>query len=87
MIQISRSIGDAYMKHAEYNREPLNQRLRFSGPMNMPILSAKPTIISHPLCQNDSFLIFASDGLWEQLSNEEAVNIVHNHPHGVRFHL
>ncbi|MBA0685095.1 hypothetical protein Goari_026635, partial [Gossypium aridum] len=80
IIQVSRSIGDVYMKHAQYNREPINAKFRLPKPMNMPILSANPTIISHALHPNDSFLIFASDGLWEHLSNEKAVAIVHSHP-------
>lgn len=81
IIQVSRSIGDVYMKHAQYNREPINGKFRLPEPMNMPILSATPSIISHPLQPNDSFLIFASDGLWEHLSNEKAVDIVQSHPH------
>ncbi|XP_015574757.1 probable protein phosphatase 2C 42 [Ricinus communis] len=81
IIQVSRSIGDVYMKHARFNREPINGKFRLPEPMNMPILSANPTIISHPLQPNDSFLIFASDGLWDHLSNEKAVDIVHSHPH------
>ncbi|KAK8504993.1 hypothetical protein V6N13_022839 [Hibiscus sabdariffa] len=80
IIQVSRSIGDVYMKHARYNREPINGKFRLPEPMHMPILSASPTIISHALQPNDSFLIFASDGLWEHLSNEKAVDIVHSHP-------
>ncbi|XP_020254956.1 probable protein phosphatase 2C 36 isoform X2 [Asparagus officinalis] len=80
IIQVSRSIGDAYMKHAQYNTEPINMKFRLSEPMSMPILTANPTIISHHLQPSDSFLIFASDGLWEHLSNEKAVEIVHNHP-------
>ncbi|KAH7513484.1 probable protein phosphatase 2C 42 [Ziziphus jujuba] len=80
IIQVSRSIGDVYMKHAQYNREPINAKFRLPEPMNMPILTANPTILSHPLHPNDSFLIFASDGLWEHLSNEKAVEIVHKHP-------
>ncbi|KAJ9181791.1 hypothetical protein P3X46_005849 [Hevea brasiliensis] len=56
-------------------------KFRLPEPMNMPILSAKPTIISHPFQPNDSFLIFASDGLWEHSSNEKAVDIVHSHLH------
>ncbi|KAJ1435928.1 PPM-type phosphatase domain [Sesbania bispinosa] len=34
----------------------------------------------HKLHPDDQFLIFASDGLWEQLSNQEAVDIVSNNP-------
>ncbi|XP_004295069.1 PREDICTED: probable protein phosphatase 2C 42 isoform X1 [Fragaria vesca subsp. vesca] len=81
IIQVSRSIGDVYMKHAEFNREPIAAKFRLPEPMNMPIMSATPTILSHALHPNDSFLIFASDGLWEHLSNEKAVEIVHKHPH------
>ncbi|XP_021730360.1 probable protein phosphatase 2C 42 [Chenopodium quinoa] len=81
IIQVSRSIGDFYMKHAQYNREPINAKFRLSEPIHMPILTAIPSIVSHHLQPNDSFLIFASDGLWEHLSNETAVDIVHSHPH------
>ncbi|XP_031257770.1 probable protein phosphatase 2C 42 isoform X2 [Pistacia vera] len=80
IIQVSRAIGDVYMKHAQYNREPINAKFRLPEPMNMPILTANPSIISQPLHPNDSFLIFASDGLWEHLSNQKAVDIVHSHP-------
>ncbi|XAR56983.1 Phosphoprotein phosphatase [Bertholletia excelsa] len=81
IIQVSRSIGDVYMKHAHYNRGPINGKFKLYEPINMPILTATPSIISHPLHPNDCFLIFASDGLWEHLSNEKAVEIVHSHPH------
>ncbi|KAJ4825239.1 hypothetical protein Tsubulata_039372 [Turnera subulata] len=80
IIQVSRSIGDVYMKHAQFNREPIQAKFRLPEPMNMPIMSASPTILSHLLHPNDSFLIFASDGLWEHLSNEKAVDIVHSNP-------
>ncbi|CAH8337718.1 unnamed protein product [Eruca vesicaria subsp. sativa] len=80
IIQVSRSIGDMYMKRQEFNREPINQKFRIAEPIKRPLMSATPTILSHPLHPNDLFLIFASDGLWEHLSNERAVEIVHNHP-------
>jgi pyruvate dehydrogenase phosphatase len=84
-MQVSRSIGDVYMKDARYNREPIKEKFRLPEPMDMPIMSATPTIMSHHLQPNDSFLIFASDGLWEHLSNEKAVDIVHSNPRAVRF--
>ncbi|KAK3444375.1 hypothetical protein EUGRSUZ_A00383 [Eucalyptus grandis] len=80
IIQISRSIGDVYLKHARFNTEPLNPKFRLPQPLNMPILTADPAIISHLIHPNDSFLIFASDGLWEHLTNEKAVEIVNSHP-------
>ncbi|KAJ0044616.1 hypothetical protein Pint_06158 [Pistacia integerrima] len=80
IIQISRSIGDAYLKKAEFNREPLLPKFRLPEPFHKPILKAEPTILVQELDSEDQFVIFASDGLWEHLSNQEAVDIVHNYP-------
>ncbi|XP_047310679.1 probable protein phosphatase 2C 46 [Impatiens glandulifera] len=81
LIQISRSIGDVYLKKAEYNREPLYQKFRLREPIKKPILSSDPAITVQEILPDDQFLIFASDGLWEHFSNQEAVDIVQNHPH------
>ncbi|KAL6224449.1 hypothetical protein ACLB2K_003304 [Fragaria x ananassa] len=81
LIQISRSIGDVYLKKPEFNREPLYAKFRLREPFKRPILSADPAISVHELQPHDQFLIFASDGLWEHLSNQEAVDIVQSHPH------
>lgn len=81
LIQISRSIGDVYLKKPEFNREPLYAKFRLREPFRRPILSAEPSITIHPLQPHDRFLIFASDGLWEHLTNQEAVDIVQKHPH------
>ncbi|CAI8613331.1 unnamed protein product [Vicia faba] len=77
---ISRSIGDVYLKKAEFNREPLYPKFRLREPFKMPILSSEPSISVHQLQPHDQFIIFASDGLWEHLSNQEAVDIVQNNP-------
>ncbi|KAK1432607.1 hypothetical protein QVD17_09504 [Tagetes erecta] len=81
LIQISRSIGDVYLKKAEFNREPLYAKFRLRDPIRRPILSSDPSISVHEIQPHDQFLIFASDGLWEHLSNQEAVDIVQNNPH------
>ncbi|KAJ6772883.1 PROTEIN PHOSPHATASE 2C 38-RELATED [Salix koriyanagi] len=83
LIQISRAIGDAYLKRAEFNREPLLARFRLPEPFNKPILKAEPTILVQKLYPEDQFLIFASDGLWEHLSNQEAVDFVRSCPRNV----
>ncbi|CAN4118935.1 unnamed protein product [Withania somnifera] len=81
LIQISRSIGDAYLKKSEFNQAPLLARFRLPEPFSEPILSAEPSISIHKLISSkDQFVIFASDGLWDHLNNQEAVDIVHNHP-------
>ncbi|KAF5798571.1 putative protein-serine/threonine phosphatase [Helianthus annuus] len=80
LIQISRSIGDVYLKKAEFNREPLYAKFRLRDPIRRPILTADPSISMHEIQPTDQFIIFASDGLWEHFSNQEAVDIVQNHP-------
>ncbi|XP_004248644.1 probable protein phosphatase 2C 60 isoform X1 [Solanum lycopersicum] len=80
IIQITRSIGDVYLKKAEFNREPLYAKFRLRESFQRPILSADPAILVHPVQPQDQFIIFASDGLWEHLSNQDAVDIVQNHP-------
>ncbi|CAA0814475.1 Probable protein phosphatase 2C 38 [Striga hermonthica] len=80
IIQVSRSIGDAYLKKAEFNRVPLLPKFRLPEPFEKPILLAEPSIHVQKLYPEDQFLIFASDGLWEHLSNQEAVELVHSSP-------
>ncbi|KAA3481692.1 putative protein phosphatase 2C 38 [Gossypium australe] len=80
IIQISRSIGDAYLKSAEFNRDPLLPKFRVPEPFDKPILSAEPKTLVQKLDPEDQFLIFASDGLWEHLSSQEAVDIVNTCP-------
>jgi pyruvate dehydrogenase phosphatase len=85
VLQVSRSIGDAYLKKAEFNREPLPQKFRLPETFFKPILSSEPSVSIHKIQPEDQFLIFASDGLWEHLSNQVAVNIVSNNPRNVSF--
>ncbi|XP_073297484.1 probable protein phosphatase 2C 38 isoform X1 [Primulina huaijiensis] len=80
LIQVSRSIGDAYLKKQEFNRVPLLPKFRLPEPFEKPILLAEPSILVQKLYPEDQFLIFASDGLWEHLSNQEAVDLVNSSP-------
>ncbi|XP_075502813.1 putative protein phosphatase 2C 38 isoform X2 [Primulina tabacum] len=80
LIQVSRSIGDAYLKKQEFNRVPLLPKFRLPEPFEKPILLAEPSIHVQKLYPEDQFLIFASDGLWEHLSNQEAVDLVNSSP-------
>lgn len=46
-------------------------------------MTAEPSILIRKLKPQDLFLIFASDGLWEQLSDGEATGIVLKSPRAV----
>ncbi|KAK4480317.1 hypothetical protein RD792_013386 [Penstemon davidsonii] len=80
IIQVSRSIGDAYLKKTEFNRAPLLAKFRLPEPFEKPILLAEPSTLVQKLYPEDQFLIFASDGLWEHMTNQEAVDFVSNTP-------
>ncbi|XP_027934114.1 probable protein phosphatase 2C 43 [Vigna unguiculata] len=80
IIQVSRSIGDAYLKRPEFSFDPSFPRFHLPEPIRRPVLTAEPSICSRVLRPNDKFVIFASDGLWEHLTNQEAAEIVHNNP-------
>ncbi|KAK4725535.1 hypothetical protein R3W88_028314 [Solanum pinnatisectum] len=72
IIKVTRAIGDAFLKKPEFalGAEPLRR----------PVLRADPSVSSRNLQPCDRFVIFASAGLWDLLSNEEAVQIVHTYP-------
>uniref|UniRef100_A0A0D3FZF2 protein-serine/threonine phosphatase n=1 Tax=Oryza barthii TaxID=65489 RepID=A0A0D3FZF2_9ORYZ len=80
IIQVSRSIGDAYLKKQEFALDPSMTRFHLSEPLRRPVLTSEPSIYTRVLHSQDSFFIFASDGLWEHLTNQQAVEIVHNNP-------
>ncbi|KAJ1830176.1 [Pyruvate dehydrogenase [acetyl-transferring]]-phosphatase 1, mitochondrial [Coemansia sp. RSA 2711] len=41
-----------------------------------PYVTAKPVIVKHQLNENDKFIVIASDGLYDQLSDDEVVDTV-----------
>ncbi|XP_006664146.3 probable protein phosphatase 2C 78 [Oryza brachyantha] len=80
IIQVSRSIGDVYLKKPEFARDPKFRQSVCPIPLKRPVMTAEPSIKEHQLRQQDLFLIFASDGLWEQLTDKAAVDIVFKNP-------
>ncbi|CAN0927633.1 Probable protein phosphatase 2C 68 [Linum grandiflorum] len=78
IIQVSRSIGDAYLKRPEFSLNPSFPRFHLKEPIRRPVLTSEPSIVSRALTPDDKFVIFASDGLWEHISNQEAVEIVNS---------
>ncbi|KAI9089071.1 hypothetical protein K1719_029350 [Acacia pycnantha] len=80
IIQVSRSIGDVFLKKPEFNRDPLFQQFGYWFPLKRPVMTAEPSVLSRTLTPEDMFLIFASDGLWEHLTDEAAVDIILKNP-------
>lgn len=73
------------MKKPEFNRDPLFQQFGIPIPLKRAVMTAEPSILVRRLEPQDMFLIFASDGLWEQLSDKAAVEIVFKNPRIVRL--
>ncbi|KAG7554370.1 PPM-type phosphatase domain superfamily [Arabidopsis suecica] len=80
IIQVSRSIGDAYLKRPEFSLDPSFPRFHLAEELQRPVLSPEPSVYTRVLQTSDKFVIFASDGLWEQMTNQQAVEIVNKHP-------
>lgn len=80
IIQVSRSIGDAYLKRPEFSIDPSFPRFHLPEPIRRPVLKSEPSIYTRVLQPNDKFIIFASDGLWENITNQQAAEIVYNNP-------
>jgi pyruvate dehydrogenase phosphatase len=83
-IMVSRAFGDALWKWPlEFQRET---QKRFYGPSPLtprypvqtpPYLTAEPVVTSTKIdAGSPSFLIMATDGLWDTLTNQQAVDLV-----------
>ncbi|KAJ1414516.1 hypothetical protein SESBI_18765 [Sesbania bispinosa] len=86
IIQVSRSIGDVYLKKPDFDNNPLFRQFVCPVPLKRPVMTAEPSILTPKLRAEDMFLIFASDGLWEHLTDEAAVEIIFRSPRIVSIH-
>ncbi|KAL7599086.1 hypothetical protein Lser_V15G26378 [Lactuca serriola] len=80
IIQVSRTIGDAYLKKPEFALDPSFPRFHLREPIRRPVLRSGPSMHTRELKPEDKFVVFASDGLWEHMTNQQVVEIVHNNP-------
>ena len=72
------------MKRLEFTlHESFPKFKRVPEPFTKGVVSAEPEMHTRVLTDSDKFLIFASDGLWDFMSNERAVEIVQNNRRNV----
>ncbi|KAJ2457566.1 Protein phosphatase 2C 2, partial [Coemansia sp. RSA 2322] len=64
-LALSRAIGDFEFKN--------NRNL----PAEKQIVTADPDVIRHELAGDDEFLVVACDGIWDCMTNQQAVQFVH----------
>ncbi|KAL1892006.1 hypothetical protein Sste5346_007350 [Sporothrix stenoceras] len=84
-IMVSRAFGDCRWKWPTELQESLFKRYGGAGPLQAPryqvktppYLTAEPVVTTTQLEENrPAFMIIASDGLWDRLSSQEAVDLV-----------
>lgn len=74
ILRPTRHIGGALLK--EKVAKQFLQKGCIPEPWNPPYTTSQPEITCHPILEEDKFVIIASDGLWDFISSEEAVQIV-----------
>eukprot|EP00658_Telonema_sp_P-2_P074291 TRINITY_DN63480_c0_g1_i1.p1 TRINITY_DN63480_c0_g1~~TRINITY_DN63480_c0_g1_i1.p1 ORF type:complete len:343 (+),score=71.93 TRINITY_DN63480_c0_g1_i1:65-1093(+) len=73
-VQMTRSIGDLYLKYEEFNTKSLG-KTQVQQPYHPPYLSCMPEMTAHTIQPSDRFLVIATDGLWSELENHEVISI------------
>ena len=68
MLQPTRSLGDLYLKHKEFNK--------YLDNFNGPYISSEPEIQFYNLNNQDKYIILATDGLWDLLKSSKVSNLI-----------
>ena len=74
--RISQLGGKIYYDGYDWRIKDLSLSRAFGDIEAKPYVSHLPQIYRYKLNDNDKFVIFACDGLWDVLSNKKAVNFV-----------
>ena len=79
-LQLTRALGDAYLKYPHFNAPPGSHRDRgrhIAPPYTPPYVGAVPQVNHITLTPTrDKFVVVASDGVWDYLSDQDAVDVV-----------
>jgi len=80
-LEPSRAFGDAFYKWTRETQDRLKRS--FFGRTPSPLLKTPPYVTAEPIItttqvnpEKGDFLVMATDGLWEMLTNEEVVGLV-----------
>ncbi|XP_026142902.1 pyruvate dehydrogenase [acetyl-transferring]-phosphatase 2, mitochondrial [Carassius auratus] len=81
-----RELQQSVLENGDSDLEALNL-YQYAPPnyLTPPYLEATPEVTYHRLGPQDRFLILASDGLWDEMTNDEAVRLVAEHLTGIHL--
>lgn len=68
--------GTIYQDGEDYRIGALSVSRSFGDFDNAPYIEHKPDLFTHQITTQDQFLIIACDGLWDVMSNQDAVNYI-----------
>lgn len=71
-----RTFGDADLKWEKKYLRKIARIVPLEIYKTPPYITAEPVLSQHKFASSDKFLILATDGLWERISNQQAVDIV-----------
>ncbi|KAJ8750511.1 hypothetical protein K2173_015662 [Erythroxylum novogranatense] len=74
-LKVTRAFGAGFLKQPKWN-DALLEMFRIDYIGHSPYISCIPSLYHHRLGPKDQFLILSSDGLYQYLTNEEAVSEV-----------
>ncbi|KAF9902951.1 hypothetical protein BX616_001754 [Lobosporangium transversale] len=80
-LEPTRAFGDARYKWTKDIQEKVfhlfpSYRKPYTHLITPPYVTAKPVVRHHKIQPNDRFMIMATDGLWDKLTSDEAVQLV-----------
>ncbi|KAF9429920.1 hypothetical protein BGZ94_008959 [Podila epigama] len=80
-LEPTRAFGDSRYKWSKEIQEQVFQlfpsyRQPYRNFFTPPYVTAKPVVKHHKLGPEDRFLVMATDGLWDQLTSEEVIQLV-----------
>ncbi|XP_076896796.1 putative protein phosphatase 2C 40 [Bidens hawaiensis] len=77
-LKVTRAFGVGYLKKKVLN-DALMGILRVRNLLSPPYISVQPSLCLHEVSSSDHFVIFASDGLFDFFTNDEAAKLVHSY--------
>lgn len=67
-LAVTRALGDVYLKYKHLTTDPYSS--------HVPYITCEPDVTTRRLRQGDCYLVLASDGIWENISSQDAVEHV-----------